>query len=469
MQRILIVDDEANVRKALTTMLRKAGYDTREAANGEEALTMLADYKPQAVLLDLRMPGLDGMETLRRLREHGGEPLPSVIMMTAYGMASDVMEAMKLGAFDYVQKPFDLMEVKQVVAKAVAMQQTARERDEWQEVSQQGYRLGELVGLSPKMQEVYKLVGKVSMSKSTVLIEGESGTGKELIAKAIHSNSPRADHPLITVNCGAIPENLLESELFGYERGAFTGAITRKIGLFELADGGTIFLDEIGEMPLQLQVKLLRVLQERVITRLGGGEPIPVDVRVIAATNRSLPELIKRNQFREDLYYRLNVVPIRVPPLRERKEDIPLLIRHFLAKYQQELGKTVTHLSKQAVDLLLNHDWPGNVRQLEHVIERAVVLAGGAVILPEHIMPALYPDEPGDTAGSADAADPYEGKTLREILQQVERDVIARTLRKTNGNKLRTAKILGMSRRALLYKIEAYNLQQNVQEGNNTD
>jgi len=469
MERVLIVDDEANVRKALTTMLRKAGYDTREAADGEEALTVLPHYRPHAVLLDLRMPGLDGMETLRRLRSHPDNMQPSVVMMTAYGMASDVMEAMKLGAFDYVQKPFDLTEVKQVVAKAVAMQQTADEQDEWHAVGLQGYRLGELVGLSPKMQDVYKMVGKVSMSKSTVLIEGESGTGKELIARAIHANSPRAEQPLVTVNCGAIPENLLESELFGYERGAFTGAVTRKAGLFEQADGGTIFLDEIGEMPLPLQVKLLRVLQERVITRLGGGEMIPVDVRVIAATNRSLPELIRRNQFREDLYYRLNVVPVRVPPLRERKEDIPLLIRHFLAKHQQELGKTVTHLSKQAVDLLLNYDWPGNVRQLENVIERAVVLAGGAVILPEHIMPALYPDSSGDPTSVAEEADPYEGKTLREILQQVERDVIARTLRKTNGNKLRTAKRLGMSRRALLYKIEAYNLQGDVQEGNTSD
>ncbi len=458
-ERVLIVDDEANVRKALMTTLRRAGYETAEAADGWEALEKTASFRPHVLLLDLRMPGMDGMETLRRLKQ-AAEPLPGVVMMTAYGSASDVMEVMKLGAFDYVQKPFDLAQVKQVVANALAARMPVCDPDEWQAVNVQPYRIDNLIGLSPGMQEVYKTVGKVSMSKATVLIQGESGTGKELIARAIHANSPRADKPLICVNCGAIPETLLESELFGYERGAFTGAIGRKPGMFELADGGTIFLDEIGEMSLALQVKLLRVLQERTIVRVGGLETIPIDVRVIAATNQNLPELIRKQQFREDLYYRLNVVPIHVPPLRERREDIPLLIHHFLHKYRQETGKQVAYVSRQAIDLLMAYDWPGNVRELENVIERVMVMVAGPVILPEHVRQHLQTDRmpTRSPAGVHPAAD-GEGKTLREIVQAVERDVIGRTLAQTGGNKLQTAKRLGISRRALLYKIRDYGLE----------
>jgi two-component system response regulator AtoC len=454
--RILLVDDEANVRKALTATLRKDGYETREAGSGAQALRIMEEFQPDVMLIDLRMPELDGMETLRRLQQ-SGRAHPTVVMMTAFGSSHDVMEAMKLGAFDYIQKPFDLNQVKQVIAKAAANRLSKPEPEEWRATGEAASPLDQLVGLSPNMREVYKLVGKVSMTKATVLILGESGTGKELIARAIHANSPRAGRPLVCVNCGAIPEHLLESELFGYERGAFTGATGRKPGLFELADGGTIFLDEVAELSLPLQVKLLRVLQERTINRLGGLEPIPVDVRIIAATNRDLAERMKQNLFREDLYYRLNVVPIVIPPLRERKEDIPHLIQHFLAKYRQELGKEVAYVSKQAIDKLIQYDWPGNVRQLENVMERALVMASGPAILPEHIETYLLPSPPGQ--GVHQPRNSYEGRTLREILQEVEREVILHTLKKMNGNKQKTAQVLGMSRRALLYKIEAYGLE----------
>ncbi|MGG0934838.1 sigma-54 dependent transcriptional regulator [Brevibacillus centrosporus] len=456
-RRILLVDDEVNVRKALSTSLRKAGYDTKEAASGAEALEQIGQYEPDVMLLDLRMPEMDGMETLRRLKQ-AKSAQPSVIMMTAYGSANDVMEAMRLGAYDYVQKPFDLTQVKQVVAKALKPETGDEEGTMRPSQEEQTDCPGYLVGLSPAMQEVYKLVGKVSMTRATVLIQGESGTGKELIARAIHSNSPRADQPLIPVNCGAIPEKLLESELFGYERGAFTGAVARKPGLFEAANGGTLFLDEVGELTPSLQVKLLRVLQERTLVRLGGVEPIPIDVRIIAATNRDLQERIRLELFREDLYYRLNVVPIQMPPLRERKDDIPLLIRHFLTKFGRETGKEDCFLSPAAVELLNAYHWPGNVRQLENTIERAVVLASGQAILPEHVQVHLEetrqtPNETKEKRGLR-----FEDRTMKDIISEVEKEAITRALQREKGNRLRTAKRLGISRSALLYKMEMYEI-----------
>ncbi|MED4583323.1 sigma-54 dependent transcriptional regulator [Brevibacillus choshinensis] len=455
-RRILLVDDEANVRKALSTSLRKAGYDTKEAASGVEALEQLEAYQPEVMLLDLRMPELDGMETLRRLKQRKG-PSPSVVMMTAYGSANDVMEAMRLGAYDYVQKPFDLTQVKQVVAKAMHQPETSEEDGSMRpSPEERADSPGFLVGLSPAMQEVYKLVGKVSMSKATVLIQGESGTGKELIARAIHTNSPRADQPLIPVNCGAIPEKLLESELFGYEKGAFTGAVVRKQGLFEAANGGTLFLDEVGELTPSLQVKLLRVLQERTLVRLGGVEPIPVDVRIIAATNRDLRERIRQELFREDLYYRLNVVPILMPPLRDRKEDIPLLIRHFLTKYGRETGKEDCYLSPAAVEVLNAYPWPGNVRQLENTIERAVVLASGPAILPEHVQAHLEESRLETQTEAEKLGIRYEDRSMKDIIQEVEKEAITRALQREKGNRLRTAKRLGISRSALLYKMDMY-------------
>lgn len=457
-RKILLVDDEANVRKALSTSLQKAGYDTKEAASGAEALERLDEYQPEVMLLDLRMPKLDGMETLRRLKQRRGH-MPNVVMMTAYGSANDVMEAMRLGAFDYVQKPFDLAQVKQVVAKALKQPEAEDDAGSMRPSPEERADVpGLLIGLSPAMQEVYKLVGKVSMSRATVLIQGESGTGKELIAKAIHANSPRADKPLISVNCGAIPEKLLESELFGYERGAFTGAVGRKQGLFEVADGGTLFLDEVGELTLPLQVKLLRVLQERTLVRLGGVESIPVDVRIIAATNRDLRERMQKELFREDLYYRLNVVPIKMPPLRERKEDIPLLIRHFLAKFSRETGKEGCYLSPAAVELMHAYDWPGNVRQLENTIERAVVLASGPAILPEHVQ--VHMEESSQTIESPSEKQGirYDDRPMKDIIQEVEKEAITRALHREKGNRLRTAKRLGISRSALLYKMEMYGI-----------
>ncbi|GED29890.1 sigma-54-dependent transcriptional regulator [Brevibacillus centrosporus] len=454
-RRILLVDDEVNVRKALSTSLRKAGYDTKEAASGAEALEQIGQYEPDVMLLDLRMPEMDGMETLRRLKQ-AKSAQPSVIMMTAYGSANDVMEAMRLGAYDYVQKPFDLTQVKQVVAKALKPETGDEEGTMRPSQEEQTDCPGYLVGLSPAMQEVYKLVGKVSMTRATVLIQGESGTGKELIARAIHSNSPRADQPLIPVNCGAIPEKLLESELFGYERGAFTGAVARKPGLFEAANGGTLFLDEVGELTPSLQVKLLRVLQERTLVRLGGVEPIPIDVRIIAATNRDLQERIRLELFREDLYYRLNVVPIQMPPLRERKDDIPLLIRHFLTKFGRETGKEGCYLSPAAVELLNAYHWPGNVRQLENTIERAVVLASGPAILPEHVQLQLEETRKASHEAKERRGLQFEDRTMKDIISEVEKEAITRALQREKGNRLRTAKRLGISRSALLYKMDMY-------------
>ncbi|MED1794798.1 sigma-54 dependent transcriptional regulator [Brevibacillus nitrificans] len=454
-RRILLVDDEVNVRKALSTSLRKAGYDTKEAASGAEALEQIGQYEPDVMLLDLRMPEMDGMETLRRLKQ-AKSAHPSVIMMTAYGSANDVMEAMRLGAYDYVQKPFDLSQVKQVVAKALKPETGDEEGTMRPSQEEQTDCPGYLVGLSPAMQEVYKLVGKVSMTRATVLIQGESGTGKELIARAIHNNSTRADQPLIPVNCGAIPEKLLESELFGYERGAFTGAVTRKPGLFEAANGGTLFLDEVGELTPSLQVKLLRVLQERTLVRLGGVEPIPIDVRIIAATNRDLQERIRQELFREDLYYRLNVVPIHMPPLRERKDDIPLLIRHFLTKFGRETGKEGCYLSPAAVELLNAYHWPGNVRQLENTIERAVVLASGPAILPEHVQLQLEETRKASQEAKERRGLQFEDRTMKDIISEVEKEAITRALQREKGNRLRTAKRLGISRSALLYKMDMY-------------
>jgi len=458
-QKVLLVDDEKNVRKALAMTLRKSGYEISEAENGTDALAKIDSFQPEVMLLDLRMPQMDGMEILRRMNQLPGKK-PKVVMMTAYGSASDVMEAMRLGAFDYVQKPFDLTVVKQVVANALQQADPANvESPSVTEEMETAERSG-LIGLSPAMRDVYKLVGKVSMTKATVLLQGESGTGKELIARAIHFNSPRADKPIIPVNCGAIPENLLESELFGYERGAFTGAVGRKRGMFELAHEGTLFLDEVGELSPALQVKLLRVLEERKITRLGGVEPIEVDVRLIAATNRNLRERVREGLFREDLYYRLHVVQIHLPPLRERKEDIPLLINHFLAKYGREAGKTGLYLSPEASEMLMKYPWPGNVRQLEHAIERAVIMTSSQVIQPEHLqLPDLGDWQAASSLQECRCTNRYEGKTMQEILQAVERDVICQTLKREAGNKQRTAKKLGISRRALQYKIQMYGLE----------
>jgi DNA-binding NtrC family response regulator len=448
-RRVLIVDDEAGVRHSLTLVL-KDQYDVASVATGQEALDLLARSDFDVVLLDILLPGIDGLEVLEKIKERPAAP--QVIMLTATKTVKTAVRAMKLGAFDYVTKPFDVEELLLLIERAVESSALAREVEALRSEIGIRYSFENIVGRSQKMQQVLRTVSLVAPLKTTVLITGESGTGKELIAKAIHYHSPRAHQPLVTLNCAAIPENLLESELFGHERGAFTDAHARKLGQFELADQGTIFLDEIGEMQPGTQAKILRVLEQGEFLRVGGTQPVRVDVRVIAATNRDLSEGIREGRFRSDLYYRLNVVSIHLPPLRERREDIVPLIRHFLARKAQELRVPEKSFTSEAMDLLLAYAWPGNVRELENVVERSLVLSTGREMgpadLPEYI-------------SRRDAfAHPVQQSVLRgetslgEAVDRFEEELIRRALEQSGYNQTRAAQILGTTRRILKYKMD---------------
>lgn len=449
---ILVVDDEESVRKLLTAVLKKEGYTVETAEDGRQAVEKARLIKPALVIMDIRMPNLDGLSAFKAIREENKEVL--VILMTAFAAVETAVEAVKLGAYDYIIKPFNIDEVKLLIKRAMQVQTLTEEVKVLREELYSNYRLDKLLTNSPKMQELYRIIGKVASTSATVLLSGESGTGKELIANTIHYNSLRSHGPLVKVNCGALPESLLESELFGHEKGAFTGAAARKLGRFELANKGTIFLDEIGEVSQSLQVKLLRVLQEREFERVGGTELVKTDIRIIAATNRNLEDMVTKGTFREDLYYRLNVVSIHVPPLRERREDIPLLADYFLHKYAQENNRTMSMFDLETCSLLADYNWPGNVRELANVVERAVIMSTGCVIFPEDLPQALSRQQIVAMEASSD----YTGQSLKEIIKQVERNVIKQALAHNNGNKVKTAKDLGMSRRALLYKIEEYEL-----------
>ncbi len=449
---ILVVDDEESVRKLLTAVLKKEGYTVETAEDGRQAVEKARLIKPALVIMDIRMPNLDGLSAFKAIREENKEVL--VILMTAFAAVETAVEAVKLGAYDYIIKPFNIDEVKLLIKRAMQVQTLTEEVKVLREELYSNYRLDKLLTNSPKMQELYRIIGKVASTSATVLLSGESGTGKELIANTIHYNSLRSHGPLVKVNCGALPESLLESELFGHEKGAFTGAAARKLGRFELANKGTIFLDEIGEVSQSLQVKLLRVLQEREFERVGGTELVKTDIRIIAATNRNLEDMVAKGTFREDLYYRLNVVSIHVPPLRERREDIPLLADYFLHKYAQENNRTMSMFDLETCSLLADYNWPGNVRELANVVERAVIMSTGCVIFPEDLPQALSRQQIVAMEASSD----YTGQSLKEIIKQVERNVIKQALAHNNGNKVKTAKDLGMSRRALLYKIEEYEL-----------
>ncbi|HEY0705717.1 MAG TPA: sigma-54 dependent transcriptional regulator, partial [Polyangia bacterium] len=404
-KRVLIADDEINIRRVLEAILKRDGYDVITAANGEEALARMG-RGIHTVITDLKMPGIDGMALLRRLSiEHPDVP---VVMITAHGSVENAVEAVKLGAFDYVEKPFDQEQIRQIIAKALKTHALSR-RDP--SPAQEGASRGRfrLVGDSHAIRQIYAIIEKVASTPSTVLITGESGTGKELIARALHENSSRHEAPFIKINCAAIPKTLMESELFGYEKGAFTGAVGAKPGRFELAHGGTLFLDEIGEIPVEMQVKLLRVLQESEFERVGGIKTIKVDVRLVTATNRDLATEITTGGFREDLYYRLNVVPIHLPPLRERREDIPLLVSHFITKFNDRLRKEITHIEPEAIERLVSYHWPGNIRELENVIERTMLFCEGSVIrvgnLPTELSGATVDDRAKAlTAAAAPAA-----------------------------------------------------------------
>jgi two-component system response regulator AtoC len=441
--RILVVDDEEIVRESLSGWLRKDGYTVAAAPDGPMALEMLKEEESWAVLLlDLKMTPMDGLQVLEEA--HKIRPDAAAVIMTAYATVDTAVRAMKLGAYDYLMKPFDPEELSIMVEKIVAQQSLRRENQILRKVLKRGYTFRDLVSKSPAMQAVFELARAAAKSGSTVLILGESGTGKDLLARAVHAESDRATKPFVAVSCAALTETLLESELFGHERGAFTGATDRHQGKFETASGGTLFLDEIGDISPKLQVDLLRVLEERKVTRVGGTAAFPVDVRVIAATNRDLAKLIAEGTFRQDLYYRLNVIPLTIPPLRERKEDIPLLVAHLLETLSVEMSKHVEGVSEDTMSHLLAHDWPGNVRELRNVLERGIVLASGPLLRPEHL----------GALGEGRASDK---KPLS--LEDVERRHIAEILRQTAGNVSQAARVLDIDRATLYTKIRKYDLR----------
>ncbi len=452
-QRVLIVDDEENLRHVLSVVLQRDGYQTDEASDGNEALEKIKSQPYDIVLCDIKMPGLDGMNLLEHLKKDPGES-PTIIMMSAYATHDDAIEAMKKGAYDYIPKPFKPDEVLLTLRKAQERERLRKENLWLRREVEKEYSFDNIVSTSQSMLEIFNLIKKVAEYKSTVLITGESGTGKELVAKAIHYNSDRAKGPFVPINCGAIPENLLESELFGHLRGAFTDATRSKKGLFEEAHGGTLLLDEIGELPKFLQVKILRVLQESEIRRIGDTKTIKVDVRIIAATAKDLAKEVERGAFREDLYYRLNVISIHLPPLRERKMDIPALVQHFITKYNQRLGTSITEVTKEALRALMAYNWPGNVRELENVIERAMVLSTSQKIELQHL-PDTVLDSKKDAALPVF---PENELSIKKAMQAIEKDLITRALEKTNRNRTHAAKLLEISHRTLLYKIEEYGI-----------
>ena len=468
-QRILVADDEESMRWVLSKALKKKGFAVDLAADGDEALKLIRSQSYDLAILDIKMPGLSGLELLDRVRELKSELL--VVIMTAEASMKNAVEAMKRGAYDYITKPFDLDVIDAVVEKVNRAREMTTQVSSLKEELKERYQPEKtIIGNSPAMREVYKTIGKVAPSDVTVLIQGESGTGKELIARAIHYNSRRLGKPFIALNCAAIPKELLESELFGFEKGAFTGAVERKLGTFEQANGGTIFLDEIGDMPLDLQAKILRVLQEKEVIRTGGNQSLTVDVRIVAATNQDLEEKVNRKEFREDLFYRLNVVPIHLAPLRERGEDIPLLVDYFLEKSCTELEVPRKRCTPEVLRHLASYSWPGNIRELENTIKRAVILSSDPLLTVADFA-GITPRKGGERAqgedlslegivdiklrGSFSNMDKMEsGDVYTMVLEQVERPLIRFVLEKTRGNQVKAADILGINRNTLRKKIQ---------------
>ena len=451
-KRILIVDDEESFRNVLTVILRKEGYEVEGATNGEEGLNKISNAAFDHVLCDIRMPKMDGLEFLRESQKAGAEA--PVIMMSAFGTVDTAIEAMKLGAYDYISKPFKPDEIILTLKKAEERERLRKENELLRRQVKKEYSFENIVSKNEKMNKLFEIIKKVAPYKSTILITGESGTGKELVARAIHYNSDRSKMFFVPVNCGAIPENLLESELFGHVKGAFTDAIRTKKGLFEEADEGTIFLDEIGELPAQLQVKLLRVLQDGEIRRVGESKSIQVNVRIIAATVKDLAREVNEGRFRDDLFYRLNVLHLSIPPLRERKEDIPLLVQHFINKHNQNLNKHVKEVDSEALELLMNYKWSGNVREVENTIERAVVLTDGDRIELDNL-PFEIQNFQNEVPMVPMAEDEY---SIKKASKMLEMGLIRKALRKTKGNHTHSARLLEISHRALLYKIKDYGI-----------
>jgi len=455
---ILVVDDELAQRELLGGFLTKQGWSVALAAGGAEALAILRQTSVDLVLADYKMPEMNGIQLLMA-SQHLNPEVP-VVLITAYGSIASAVEAMKAGAYDYLTKPIELEALVHLVHRVAERRQLLAEVRELRAQLRERVRFEGIIGESGQMQEVLSLVARVAPTPSTVLIRGESGTGKELIAKAIHYHSPRHDRPFLKVNISALPETLLESELFGHEKGAFTGATERRVGRFEAADGGTLFLDEIGDLPLGLQVKLLRVLQEREIERLGSHRPIAVDIRILAATHHDLERAVRERRFREDLYYRLNVFPIVLPPLRERREDLPLLIEFLLKKFATRLGKFIATVSREAMDVLLKYEYPGNVRELENLLERAIILARHDTIYSEDLPLHLR-----ETPPEAKEAPETGHASLPEVLQAIERQMLLRALERHGGVQTRAAAELGISERVLRYKVHKHGLRAWLADG----
>lgn len=453
-KRVLVIDDEENLRHYLQLILGEAGYRVETAQDGKEGLKKMRRQAWDIILCDIKMPTMDGMALLKAAKKKGLEG--TIIMMSAYGTVDTAVEAMKIGAYDYVSKPFNADEIILTLKKAEEREQLREENVRLRDEVQRDYDLRNIVAQSKAMRTIFDLVKKVAQHKSSILITGESGTGKELVARAIHYNSERKDKHLISVNCGAIPENLLESELFGHVKGAFTDAIKSKRGLFEMAHQGTMFLDEVGELPQNLQVKLLRVLQDGEIRRVGDTHASHVDIGIIAATAKDLASEVKHNRFREDLYYRLNVLPIHIPPLRDRKEDIPPLVDYFIKMYNRKLGLSIQGVSQEAMDRFLQYPWPGNVRELENIIERAMILAEGDTIAIEGL---LMHRQGGEGSGPSTA-----GLSIKKGAREMEIRLIKEALNKTGGNRLRAARLLEISHKALLYKLKDYGLEDHGKE-----
>ncbi|HEY1790532.1 MAG TPA: sigma-54 dependent transcriptional regulator [Verrucomicrobiae bacterium] len=472
MSKLLLIDDEEDVRYSLQRIFDSPEIELAAAPSGEEGLKIISKFKPDLVLMDVRMGGINGLETLRKIR--AVNPKLLVILMTAYGTTQTAIEAMKLGAYDYLLKPFDAVKIKEIVANALKAARDMKQVVSYQPLLEsEDYELG-IIGRSEPMQQVFKLIGQVAASDATALITGESGTGKELIARAIYHHSNRHDQAFLAVNCAAIPEQLLESELFGHERGAFTGATTQRIGKFEQCNRGTIFLDEIGDMTPATQTKILRVLQSGTFERVGGNQPISVDVRVIAATNKPLEQAVATKQFREDLFYRLNVVRIQVPPLRDRREDIPLLVNYFLEKIGREQQRPPKSIAATVIRTLEKFHWPGNVRELENAIRRAHVMAKSGAILLTDMPPEIAGTAPPPAAGVATAAADDAAGLARQLFQwakrepklkvipAVERELVIQALKETNDNQVAAAKLLGITRATLRKRIEKFGIQREL-------
>jgi len=451
---VLIVDDEVGTRESIK-MILKLDYEVLLAKNAEEAFLQIKEHSPDVILLDIILPDIDGLRVLEKIK--AGDPDAIVIMITATKTVKTAVEAMKLGAYDYVTKPFDIDELRLIISRSLSTQALEKEVKYLRKEIGKSYGPGNIIAKSKVMESIFTVVRQIADSKSTVLIMGESGTGKELVSRAIHYGSNRKNFPFVTINCAAIPETLIESELFGHERGAFTNAIEKKLGRFEIAHRGTLFLDEIGELSLSTQAKILRFLEEKEFNRVGGSKTIKVDVRLITATNRDLKQLLKKGAFREDLYYRINVVPIVIPPLRERKEDIPMLLDHFMKKFNTENNKKVKGVSKEALELMMNYEWPGNVRELENLIERVIALTANEYIQPNELpFPVInIPKINGLKDSVLDGKVPF-----LEAEEEFERGIILDALKRANFIQSHAADILGISRRILKYKMDKLGISQ---------